>query len=763
MKQKWPAFAGSSEVVGVLFGLLLAACVGRVDHEINSLRVLGSMVLLGSIGGFVTASFSSRKWVAPYDCVRSGARAGVVASLVAGAALVLRAWSLPGSGAAWHGLILAAASLFPSMLAGTVAAGLGYFCFRRRVAGTAQTSDKAPWELPRWFPIAARSFVGLLCVSALTAPFFPRPYSASVWNSAPPPITAEPARGMGEEQGPLLYPIPEALKSAPAAAWSVSMTRQLGRLDPVQGFAMSKDERWIVGVDGASDDSLVMISLDSDNVSRTPPLPFSVDRAAFNEATDRLFLVSSESTPRLAVLELATRRVILLPQPKNAAVPNGRVYWWRDHQVIFDPASRPKLALDLDTLELDKAEWLPEEQIRFSRGDSSGFLETERWKFSPGSIPVSAELPETEGSEKWNLLGQAHLSLVDSQNVYARFFPEIDVAPDDVWHSVANGSKMLRFRGGSLDVFHFDTRPVPTLRWKLTMPCPPDDMPGLVAKALKTGDLAMLLYSPLVNPLNNKTIGPDRTKPKAILTVAAWQDTDAEVSISGDAFPYQPGDVLADLFVMGSTPELIRFPQPHRWWTVCSEPPGDAADPGQLPRRDEVTKRREDELAKRQKEEEALKKKIAAESLSPARAFDEATRSAPEQVVPVTQALANTVAQFVASHHKKASEGRVRDVVQDYAEMVDHFSNGMVLRDFILEDETKYHRNYNFVHEEVVGDVRVSNAGEGLLQAQYVMRNQWQKAADGKQGGGLFDVTLTLAPQSGGSFLITKHRSTAKK
>ena len=759
MKRKWPAFARSSEVVGVLSGLLMVACLGRPDHEMTPLRVLGAMALVGSLAGFAGASLSSRTRLAPYHCVRLGARAGVAATLVASAALVLKAWSFPGSGLAWRGWILAAASLFPSMLAGTVAGGIGYFCFRRRDATTEEAVDEEPYALPRWFPLTVRGLVCLLWLVALAAPFFPLPYPT---RTASAPAIADSVRVVREAPRPHFYQTPEGLKSVPAAAWRVSAVRHLGRLDAEQGFAMSKDQRLIVGEDGASDGSMVMFSLDSDAVTRTPSLPFSVARAAFNETADRLFLVSAESPPRLAVVELASHRVILLPQPKKNAVPTGPVYWLRERAVIFAWESQAALTLDLDTLELDAAHLPPEERERLSRETSPGFGSSERWKFAPGGMPLSTELPEVEGNGKWNLLQQQHLTLADSPAAYARLFPEIDAAPGDTWRSVADGTKMLRFRGGFLDVFHFDTRPIPPLRWKIKMPCGPDKMAGLdrVPRALKTGDLALYLYSPLINPLNSKTVGPDRTKPKAILTVASWEGTEAEVCVSEDAFPYQPGDVLADPFVTAPTTELIGFDQPHRWWTVCPEPPTDAADPAMLPSRDEISKRRDVELAKRRQEEEILRKKVEAQAAASARsnAVDVTPPVASDQRPRVTQAFANAIGTFIVQHHLKASEGRIREMVQDYAEQVDHFSNGVVSRAFILEDELKYHQKFNYIHEEVVGEVKVSDLGGGLIQAQYVMRNHLVKA-DGSQSDGEFEVTLSMAQQPDGGWRIVKHRT----
>lgn len=756
--KKWPAFTRSPEVVGLFCGVGMAACKTlHPNLAVTPIRVLGCMVLLACLAGFTTAAVSSRTLATSYHSVRRGARAGMVAALAAGAILVLVAWSFTGASLTWRGLMLAAVSLLPSMFAGTIASGVGCFCFRRKTVTPVQEDGTDIREWSRWLRIATWSLVGLLWAAAVSAPFFPRhrpPQSVGAvrWASAS-------------------HPALDAFKSAPPAAWSVSTVTHLSRLHPETGFAMSKDQRWIVGVDGAFDHSLAIISLDSEEVSRTPPLPFPVATAVFNETADRLLVISEEATPRLAVVELASHRVIVLPQPKKAAVPKGPVYWWRDHEVIFDPPGRPRLALDLDALELSPAELRPEEQARLSQENSPGLPKTDRWQFVPGGMLVSVELPEIEGSAQWNLLAQQRLTLVDSQAVYTRVFPEIDVAPDDGWRSVAEGSKILRFRNGFLDVIHFDTRPIPPLRWKLGMPCGPDDMPGSgqVAKALRTGNLAMLLYAPLVNPLNSQTIGPDRSKPKAILTVAEWQDHEAQVSVCGDALPWQPGDVLADLFVTGATPELLSFDQPHRWWTLCPDPKADAVDPAQLPKRDEIEKRRQDErterqrqeLAERQKNEEARRKKIetAPVVVSPA---PPVTPPVSVAAAKVPQASADSIASFIVQHHRRASEGRIREMVQDYGEMVDHFNNGVVAKSFILEDETKYHQNFSYVYENVVGDVKVTALGEGIFQAQYVMQNHWQKAADGKQGGGQFDVALVLQ-QTDGSWKIIKHHGAVKK
>jgi len=120
--------------------------------------------------------------------------------------------------------------------------------------------------------------------------------------------------------------------------------------------------------------------------------------------------------------------------------------------------------------------------------------------------------------------------------------------------------------------------------------------------------------------------------------------------------------------------------------------------------------------------------------------------------------LKKSVTTFVFAHHAAASKGKLNKVVNNYAERVDHFRNGIVSREFIYKDETDYHRKYKFVWETVRGRVAIRNIREGLVEVSYVMGNEWQRLSDNLSGSNLFRVTLNLENQPEG-WKIVKHRA----
>jgi hypothetical protein len=224
-----------------------------------------------------------------------------------------------------------------------------------------------------------------------------------------------------------------------------------------------------------------------------------------------------------------------------------------------------------------------------------------------------------------------------------------------------------------------------------------------------------------------------------MLRVLHWEGTDAEVWIESGSLSYSPGDVFADLYVRGDPPRLVSTEQEHPWWLVAPEPVTGASDPHQLPLRKD--------MAKEPTGEEKAK-------------FAQAMK---EQASPPVEAAANddlkkAVTTFIFSHHAAASAGRLNDVVNDYADRVDHFKNGMVSRDFILRDEKEYHQKYRYVRESVQGALTIKRLGIGQVEVSYIMANEWQRLADNVTGGGVFRIVLTLEDQLTG-WKIIRHRA----
>ncbi len=81
--------------------------------------------------------------------------------------------------------------------------------------------------------------------------------------------------------------------------------------------------------------------------------------------------------------------------------------------------------------------------------------------------------------------------------------------------------------------------------------------------------LCAFICAPLINPLNGKTVGPDRTRVRAIARVRSWKETSAKLWIEEDYESAQSGDVVADLHTWkAQRPETVGSLEKDEWFAV---------------------------------------------------------------------------------------------------------------------------------------------------------------------------------------------------
>src|SRR5204863_3143337 len=122
-------------------------------------------------------------------------------------------------------------------------------------------------------------------------------------------------------------------------------------------------------------------------------------------------------------------------------------------------------------------------------------------------------------------------------------------------------------------VCYFGLRAKPAVTFALEMSMRPDEHPDKdkIAAALSSGELCALVYAPLINPLNDKVVGPDRDRVKGILRFASWNERSAAVWLTEEFQPVVLNDVIADIHIWkNNLPELIVDSEPKRWWTKLS-------------------------------------------------------------------------------------------------------------------------------------------------------------------------------------------------
>ena len=151
-------------------------------------------------------------------------------------------------------------------------------------------------------------------------------------------------------------------------------------------------------------------------------------------------------------------------------------------------------------------------------------------------------------SAKQASLEQLHVTFfgILLKTSYQRSLGEIDVNVDDRVFGTADGTKIIRIRNGQAAVFYLSLRKAPPLTFSLKMPGPPDDARVV---NLEKKSLCVFICAPLINPLNGKAVGPDRSHVKAIARILSWKDTRAELWIAEEYSRILLGDIASDLHV----------------------------------------------------------------------------------------------------------------------------------------------------------------------------------------------------------------------
>ncbi len=736
-------FTHSPELVGIVGGLMMF--LAWPSLELILLKAgwaLGGIAVIAGVAGFIVAARAGQVSPGMESRVRRGAWTGFFAVMVAAACLVFMTRMKLGGYASLRAILVAVASVMPAIMVGTFAAGGGAYLLRSREVPIPEPVPGAK-DLPRAARLTIRAGIFAALLAALASPLIPESPKVTQVAMSRATREVESVRPLPRPRVPFKYTMPEALKTSLPVSWKVQTQRELDWIRPDHCLSFTKDERLLIGLE--VDGRILVQDLDTHDQWRMPTLPYPVLQVSCSPDGQRLFVVMNADPRRVGVVTITSGVFIPLPQPRKHAVPDCRISWWKDQGVVFLTDPKSPLMLDLETLEFDPAKLAEGELARINYELAPGLPKNDRWAFSAGSLLTSAELPEVEGTPEWRWNAAKQLMVSDLVHASSRIFREIEIDGSDRMIAVTHGSKFLRFRNQSLTAFYFDAGPVSPLRWKLTLPHGPDTMRenDLVIGALPQGELSLLMYAPLINPLNQKTIGPDRDQPKAILHFLRWEGTEAEVWIESSMHPYSPGDVLADVHVPGAPPQLLAFEQPHHWWMLAPEPLPDATDVSKLPLRKDFTKRSEPTGEVQAKASGGVKPPDAGPASTASEELDD---------------IQKAVSTLVYGHHAAASTGRLQDVVSDYADRVDHFNNGMVDRDFIYKDEMKYHQRYKFVRERVTTAVAVTPIGSGRVEVNYIMMNEWQRLADNVSGSGVFRVILTLENQPLG-WKIIKHRA----
>lgn len=748
-------------------GLLLSNTLSTLRSR--SLQVLVPVSFLAALTGFLTIQFSVKTAAnAASHAARLGARSGLFSSLLCAGMIVLALKLVDAAGlfAAW---LAAPLCILPGALAGMAGASLAV-SFAPSPIETERDkfvdvpADGISWlAFPIWMlallgltsPIYLRSWKGYFPPPVASNPIAPQPAPAPRPANIPePPPSPPPFR---------FTPSPE-LGTAKPLQWELATHQTLTGLSGDGPLAFTADGRWIAGLAGGD---VAMFDLHSLESECTWKPRIKVRSLAFSPDGRQLFLVSDESPPRVGVLRRDGARVIMLPQPRNRLVPADPPIWLGTNDVIFLSSGEVPARLDLATLEIGPAatteSWQGRSNTQLEKWTVQGqpiWPERSAWRLAPVQFSTATELPEVEGAKSgWPERHELALAIIDQTRAPSKAFPSVGLAIGDRFLASQDGSKFVRCRGRDVEVFYLiPSSKVPQSSWSVTMPDDPKTLeePAL-KRAVEERHLCAFAYRPLVNPLNNEVIGPDRRRVIASVRIAKWEGSQAicvsDIQSEDPAGPL----VIADPHRWnGIHPELLRLPIPHRWWSIA-KPAELSSQSGSLPalnNQPRVETRFEGGAFSivdiREPEPPSLPRPQAPPpTQSPAPAPQEPAAAAPPE------RPGEPVYKFVLEHHRKTSAGDFAGIAADYADRVEYLKNGTVSRAFIEQDARKYHQEHRNVREWSPGEMVIRKKGPDRYEAEYVLHSETTLVKDGTTSKVTIPLRLVIVRQNG-EFKIIK-------
>jgi hypothetical protein len=241
----------------------------------------------------------------------------------------------------------------------------------------------------------------------------------------------------------------------------------------------------------------------------------------------------------------------------------------------------------------------------------------------------------------------------------------------------------------------------------------------------------------MINPLNGKTVGPQRDRVKARAQLMSWGGKNAEIWVTDAYRDIDVGDVVADPHVGDKdAPGVVTNPLPANWFAVIDQQ--DSAEPGIALARANVG------AASRLEEIETV------------REINEPEPDAEPVSMSMDTAQRNVrIQNFLIDHHQKASSKQLDAFVEDFGSSVDYFDHGRVRESFIRTDQAEYSAKWARLREEVdVDSIKIGTLGDQTCQVTYRMKFTQEKA-DGNWATGISTITLTL-DMSGGPYFVDK-------
>ena len=759
------------EIIGIVAGIVcfpVALYVGAMEGLFPNgpAALVLPIVILTALAGAI-ASLTADESKAPDICgvpLRVGARAGFIASLVAGAFTVLASTFhsfgigcpasvesnfgifrllLPSSPAS-RVIVLALLALPPSLFFGLTGALLAGMLKTHPSTSDGTASIEVPLQ-------QERSVVFLVALLLTLAGYFSplllvfKPKPAPVVVAAPQPVQPKAERPVtslaltAPAPPKWRYEKPVAFDTAEAGRIVVKEERNLGEVETQMPVAISPDGLRFAYFRNDGGRRIQVTELETLDVIASTQMAATPKTMAWSPDS-KMLLITTEDRGIL-VFDATNSRLLSLPLPRGARVPEGLPNWWEDKEVLFAHSGSSPSLLNLDTLRTSS----PDESLiwrgmttteRNEAHSARGTIlpHNKRWEMRVEAAVRRYDVPLNPSAE-WTVQESLQFAFVHSQKACRFILPPIDVNFGDYLIAANDGSKLIRIRDSKAVVYYFTLRSEPAMRFKITMPSSPDSS---LTSALEKKNVAAFICSPAVNPLNGKTVAPDRDHVKAIARLESWQDKEAEFWMDENYLPLQPGDVVADLHVWNDrTAHAVSELGRNEWFAVIEKFENKSAPPAQS------------DAAELDRD-----LSIAMDSKNGADHVERGTAKRPskqQQTVfspPANQGspmsnVEKMLGAFIEQHHAKSSRGDVEGLVADYNDHVDHFNNGLVDRSFIRKDELEYHSPGTRVTETIVTRPTFSEIEPNFYSASYSI-SYHRIRPDGRWTKGISDIELQI-------------------
>jgi hypothetical protein len=682
-----PLIRKKAEWISVVCGIVGGALANSERSNAIVLWIVSASMIAGAVGNF-SADAGDDPGLRPRAGIRSGVLTAVIAGAVAVLGFTIRS-PFRGFAVVLPALLAIPPGAFFGMLGSLVVSMIQNPPVRPLGASDAREQSRPSVLLITILLGSVTGYLSPLIAVLLPAPA-PRVVSSPVVPTpaprTPTPTPAPPPRPAQPPPPHWRYETPAGFADAHPSQLHVLKEVSLGVFERPFRFAFARDGRTFAFA--RSDSAITVLDLNEPETTVSFFVPETPERFAFGPDGKRLFCITANG----GKFVVSRERAIRLPLPASAL--NGSLDWAENTRVFVGDK-----VLDLDTLQLSPAP---------GNRPSPPLASHPHIRLRPGRRITSVQESRLET--------QTRHVFADANRDYSILTP----ATAELVFLSADATKLFLVGNRELAVVYFELRAAREMKFTADMKAAP---PASIADALKTRNLIAVLCPPVINPLNDKPVGADLSRVKAVLGVESWEGQTATLFVKEDyGMKAEDGDAVALLLNTGHGRSAI-VEGFENWWSLVRDVTAGDAPVLIAP-------------------SEPVPPKPGETPQAPQPVGDQRNASVSQNVVDVLRI-------FIHAHHAKSTRGDVDALVADYADRVDHLKGSVVDRETIRKEELDYHSPGTRVSEVVVGEIKVSAVNESLFRANYTIRYE-QIRPSGAWARGFSDIELlidmTLAP-----------------